>query len=84
MRMSNALASIKPMSNALASITWASSDDPPAPPLSSLPQIRNEADHAVNKLDGDRRGVFYVEPLLLSLALWWGLWRSARRLTRRH
>jgi hypothetical protein len=73
------------MSDVLASppITRASSDDPPVPSLSSLPRIRNEADHAVNEVDGDRRGVFYVEPFVLSLVLWWGLWRSARRLTRR-
>jgi hypothetical protein len=27
--------------------------------------------------------VFHVETFLVSLVLWWGLWRSARRLTRR-
>jgi hypothetical protein len=82
--MLNALTSIMHVSDVLASppITRASSDDPSVPPWSSLPRIRNEADHAVNVLDGDRRGVFYVEPFLLSLALWWGLWRSARRFTR--
>jgi len=39
-----------------------------------------EEDHAVN----DDRDGFYVETLLLCLALWWGLWRSASRLTDRH
>jgi hypothetical protein len=82
--MSNALASIMQVSNTLVSITPTSSDDPPVPPLSSPPPIRNEADDAVNELDGDPLGVVYVETLLLSVALWWGLWRSARRLTRRH
>jgi low temperature requirement protein LtrA len=31
----------------------------------------------------DGRGALSVETLLLSLALWWGLWRSASRLTHR-
>ena len=37
----------------------------------------------VHELADDRRGGFYVETLLLCLALWRGLWRSAGRLTRR-
>jgi hypothetical protein len=81
--MLNALASIVRMANTLVSVTPTSSDDPPMPPRSSLPPIRKEADDAVSELDGDHRGVLYVESILLSLALWWGLWRSARRLTRR-
>jgi hypothetical protein len=32
----------------------------------------------------DRRGGFYVEALLFSLALWWGLLRTASRLAHRH
>ena len=53
-------------------------------PLSLLPPILTEADDALNELDGDRGGVLCLKTLLLSLALWWGLWRSGRRLTRRY
>jgi hypothetical protein len=35
----------------------------------------------MNELESTRGG-FYVETLLLSLALWWGLWRSASRLVK--
>jgi hypothetical protein len=48
----------------------------------SLPPIGTEADDVRNELDGDRGGVLGLETLLLSLGLWWGLWQSARRLTR--
>jgi hypothetical protein len=40
--------------------------------------------YAVNVQVEDRRGGFYVEAILVSLALWWGLFRTASRLVHRH
>ena len=40
--------------------------------------------NSVNNAAEDRQGGFYVEALLFSLALWWGLLRTASRLAHRH
>jgi hypothetical protein len=35
------------------------------------------------ELADDQRGGIYVETLVVSAACWWGLWRVAKRLSRR-